>query len=150
MIFWAAISRAVRTPSRTDADFSLNVESPNMRLLIQGNPELKSEILLAYELGYRFNLINKFLLDVSLFYNDYDKLRTSETIDFKPFPPPPSMILKGDNQMDGEVYGFELATHWQVSKAWKLIGTYSYLDMQLHRSLTSSDVNAELINPVYN
>jgi len=52
--------------------------------------------------------------------------------------------------MDGEVYGFELATHWQVSKAWKLIGTYSYLDMQLHRSLTSSDVNAELINPVYN
>jgi len=99
MIFWAAISRAVRTPSRTDADFSLNVESPNMRLLIQGNPELKSEILLAYELGYRFNLINKFLLDVSLFYNDYDKLRTSETIDFKPFPPPPSLILSTEAQI---------------------------------------------------
>jgi len=142
-IFWAAISRAVRTPSRTDADFLLNVELPNTRLLIQGNPELKSEVLLAYELGYRFNLINQFLLDVNLFYNDYDKLRSSETT-VKPFPPPPSLMFKGDNQMDGEVYGLEIATHWQVSEAWKLIGTYSYLDMQLHRKPTSNDTNAEL------
>jgi len=143
-IFWAAISRAVRTPSRTDANFSLNVKSPDMRVLIQGNPELKSEVLLAYELGYRFNLTNKFLLDTNIFYNDYDQLRTSETIYFKPFPPPPFLVFKGDNQMDGEVYGFEIATHWQVSKAWKLIGTYSYLDMQLHRKPTSDDANAEL------
>jgi len=143
-ILWSAISRAVRTPSRTDSDFSLNTEVPNMRFLIQGNPELQSEVLLAYELGYRFNLINHFLLDMSLFYNDYDKLRTSETIDFKPFPPPAVLILKGDNQMEGEVYGLEIATHWQVNKAWKLIGTYSYLDMQLHRKATSNDANAEL------
>jgi iron complex outermembrane recepter protein len=143
-LFWGAISRAVRTPSRTDSDFSLNTEVPSMRVLIQGNPEIESEVLLAYELGYRFNLINHFLLDLSLFYNDYDKLRTSETIDFQPYPPPPLLIFKGDNQMDGEVYGLEIATHWQVNTLWKLIATYSYLDMQLHPQLSSTDTNAEL------
>jgi iron complex outermembrane receptor protein len=55
---WAAVSRAVRTPSRTDEDMVLNLTVPNFQMVIQGNADLKSESLLAYELGYRLNLPN--------------------------------------------------------------------------------------------
>ncbi|EDN68539.1 TonB-dependent receptor [Beggiatoa sp. PS] len=138
---WAAISRAVRTPSRSESDIRLNVPSPQFQILIQGNPDLQSETLLSYELGYRFNLTNQFLLDTSLFYNEYDKLRTLEQVDFRPFPPPSLLALQVDNQMYGEIYGLELATHWQVKDNWKLITTYSYLDTQLHLQTTSLDGN---------
>jgi iron complex outermembrane receptor protein len=123
-ILWVAISRAVRTPSRIDEDFR------NYFLL--GNPDLKSEVLLAYELGYRFNLTNRFLLEANLFYNDYDKLRTVEFIIAK-------NLGQTNNQMDGEVYGLELVTHWQITKVWKLISAYSYINTQLHPKSISND-----------
>jgi iron complex outermembrane recepter protein len=138
---WTAISRAVRTPSRAESDIRLNVGSPQLQMLIQGNPNLQSETLLSYELGYRFNVTNQFLLDLSLFYNEYDKLRTLEMVNFRPFPPPPLLALQMGNQMYGEIYGLELATHWQVKDNWKLITTYSYLDTQLHLQATSRDGN---------
>jgi iron complex outermembrane receptor protein len=142
---WAAVSRAVRTPSRDEEDIRVHIESPNIEVLTQGNTELKSEELIAYELGYRFNLTNQFLLDINLFYNDYDKLRTNELINFNPFPPPPTFLYKRSNEMEGEAYGLESAIHWQASKTWKLVGTYSYLDAHLHIKSTSNDYNAEAL-----
>ena len=142
---WAAVSRAVRTPTPTDSDILVNVETPGVQLLAQGNPNLKSEVLIAYELGYRFNLAQQFLFDASLFYNDYHKLRTREQVYFRPFPPPATITYQLDNQMTGEIYGLELAIHHQVTKAWKLIGTYSYLNTQLHLNSTSSDTESELV-----
>ncbi len=55
---WAALSRAVRTPSRYDRDFEAHVRlSPDLRVKALGNPHFQSEILKAYELGYRFTPI---------------------------------------------------------------------------------------------
>ncbi len=144
-IVWMAVSRAVRTPSRTDSDFLLNATLPEAHFILKGNPDLDSEVLMAYELGYRFNIANKFLLDTSIFYNKYNDLRTSELVSFQPFPPPPTLTNQFSNEMYGEVYGLELATHWQASKNLKIVTTYSYLNTQLHISSTSNDINAELV-----
>jgi len=59
-------------------------------------------------------------------------------VSFYPLP-----TLKVDNQMYGDVYGLELALHWQVSKKWKLISTYNYLDTQLRLLATSTDTFSE-------
>jgi iron complex outermembrane receptor protein len=123
---WAAVSRAVRTPARIDEDLQINIFIPqSVKLQISGNPNLNSEELIAYELGYRFNPTNNFLFDLSLFYNNYDELRSIET-SFQPFPIP-TIFNQYENQMFGHTYGLELASHWQVTDDWKLIGTYSYL-----------------------
>jgi len=126
---WAAISRAVRTPSRTDVAMNAKFESIQTQLL--GNNNFQSETVQAYEFGYRFNLKNSFLFDMSMFYNDYKKLRSIEPIGFNFFPTPPA-IFQMDNKMNGESYGIEIATSWQVSETWKLIMAYSYIDIQLH------------------
>jgi iron complex outermembrane receptor protein len=127
---WAAVSRAVRTPARVDEDLQINIIIPNRpQFRISGNPDINSEELIAYELGYRFNPTNNLLIDASLFYNDYDQLRSTEA-SFQPFPVP-TILNKLENKMFGSTYGLELASHWQVTETWKLIGSYSYLNTNL-------------------
>jgi iron complex outermembrane receptor protein len=138
---WAAVSRAIREPSRTDEDMKLDVGSPDLHILIQGNPDSQSENVLAYELGYRWNPTQNFLLDASLFYNEYEHLQTAEMVGFKPFPPPPVLAMQMDNKMYGETYGLELAAYWQMTKDWKWVATYNYLDAQLHLNAESTDSN---------
>ncbi len=130
---WIAASKAVRTPSRTDADAHLILVVPDQaRIILSGNPHFQAEELRAYELGYRFNPSPNWLWDVSLFYNQYDKLRTPEVIDFQDTLPLPTFWVQNENQLYGETYGVELATSWQINDVWKVVGTYSYLGMNLH------------------
>jgi len=147
--FWGAISRAVRSPTRTDENVqyflssnamsnilqNINYNNPAIpqnqvpTMILQGNTDYKAETVLAYELGYRFNITNKFLLDTTIFYNDYEKLRVFQPIQMIP---PSTIILQTMNKMYGETYGLEVAVSWQITDNWKLISTYNYLDIQLH------------------
>ena len=79
---WGAVSRAVHTPTRVDQDMDV-VSAFWSRLsavLLQtiGNPDEKSEALLAYELGYREQTTEKFSWDLATFYNVYDDLRSEQ------------------------------------------------------------------------
>src|SRR4051812_13006365 len=78
--FWASVSRAVRTPSQADSDSRITSAVvpgvPPTVVWLQGNPDFRSEILIAYELGYRVQPHPKVSLDLALFYNDYDRLRS--------------------------------------------------------------------------
>jgi len=141
---WAAVSRAVRTPARVDEDLQINIIIPNSpQILIRGNPEVNSEELIAYEVGYRFNPTTNLLVDASLFYNDYDQLRSTET-HFQPYPVP-TILYELENKMFGNTYGLELASHWQVAETWKLIGSYSYLNTNLDITADSNYTDVELV-----
>lgn len=138
--FWAAISRAVRTPSRTDENgLVTSTIGKNVAKFI-GNQDIKSETLIAYELGYRLAPSTQFFLDSTLFFNRYDYLRTSE---FQTFRPPSTLLFVFDNLMEGEIYGLELAAHWHPRDKWKLIAAYSYLQQELHIKPDSKDSQAE-------
>ncbi len=79
-LLWAAVSRAVRTPSRLDRDFFIFIVSPppyNGRLL--GGSNFMSERVTAYELGYRSQPSKALSYSVAAFVNDYDRLRSFET-----------------------------------------------------------------------
>ncbi len=147
--FWGAVSRAIRSPTRTDKDVQYflsgnamsnilhNVNYENSAIpenqantmIIQGNIDYKAETVLAYELGYRFNITNKFLLDATIFYNDYDELQIFQPVQIIS---PSTIILKGMNKMYGETYGLEVTASWQANNNWKLISTYNYLNIELH------------------
>jgi iron complex outermembrane receptor protein len=127
--FWASVSRAVRTPSRFDED----VRYPNPRRpVVVGNPDFDSETVLAYELGYRAQPSTAFTWDVSLFYNDYDRLRTQERSMTS------SMRVIG-NGLLAETYGVEVSAKWQPVPRWRLQGTYTYLGEHFHLAEGSRD-----------
>ena len=61
---WAAVSRAVRTPSRVDRDLDLTVALDASRPLftrLLGNPEFLSERAIVYEAGYPAQRAERFL-----------------------------------------------------------------------------------------
>ena len=145
---WAAVSRAVRTPSFADDElaFTLQPVGPGVFPQLRGNTGFKSERLLAYELGYRAQATPKLSLDAALFYNVYDDLATILPNGTVTSPPPPIFVpLPRNNFLEGETYGAELAVTWQVTDWWKLYGAYTLLQMHLHRNergLTASQRTA--------
>ncbi len=131
---WAAVSRAVRTPSRIDREFQVSL-FPGFPL-IQGDSSFKAEELLAYELGWRIQPAQKFLISLSTFFNVYDNLRTAE-----PGLPPFGYPITFGNGLKGETYGLELYTNCELTKWWYLRGGYTFLKKNLWLKPDSEDLN---------
>src|ERR1700730_13776209 len=133
---WLAVSRAVRTPSLVERGVAA-VNSiitppglPPIRTTVLGNPSFRSETVLAYEAGQRFEYGDRLSFDVAAFYNLYDKLPGSPpgTPVFSLTPIPHlELPVTLDNSLAGHTYGAEIAANWTVSERWKLAGSYSWL-----------------------
>ena len=120
-LLWAAISRAVRAPSRLDRDFN---ESSGSRLFLTGG-QFVSEELVAYEIGYRTQPFRRFSASVSAFYNDYQHLRSFE---FSPVTVLPLII---ENRLEGDSYGLEVWAAYKATDWWRLTAGASWLHKDL-------------------
>ena len=134
---WAAISRAVRTPSQTELDDKLvtavnppaNPGDNPTAFMSFGNPNLTSEHLLAYEAGYRLHNSDSFSLDLATFYDHYSDLIYS--VEGDPFTAvefgqtvtvDPTTLKNGEN---GSVYGGELEARWKLPARTMLTTSFS-------------------------
>jgi len=148
-MFWADVSRGVRTPSRAIETFRLNSEvlpgPGGLPILVSefGNPQEQNEILDATEVGYRVQPASNLSLDLTAFYNRYGQLQSIEQ--GAPYletdPPPLHLVypLYLSNMLYGETHGLEAAVKWKASKRWTLSPGYSFLAMHLHRNAASTD-----------
>jgi len=109
-LLWAGASRAVRAPSRLDADAFIPREPP---FLLRGGPDVRSEIANVYQLGYRGQISSKFNFEITAFHNDYDHLRSVETDSSGPF-------IVFANEMEGSASGFEMWGTYQVLPQWRI------------------------------
>ena len=128
---WGAISRAVRTPSRIDRDFFVPSAPP---FLLAGGPNFQSEVLRAYELGYRALPHERVSLSVSSFYNDYDDLRSIERVNAS--QPLPVVIGNG---LEGRSYGVEVSADYLVSKWWRMNGGLTEMRIRIRPQDGSTD-----------
>jgi iron complex outermembrane receptor protein len=144
---WAAISRAVRTPTRLDDDIRLNAQvipgTPPSVLAVFGSRDFASEALLAYELGYRLQPHPRLFLDVAAFYNVYDRLLSIEGPGPpQPLPPVVTIPFTLANNLAGETYGVEVLANYQSANWWRWQVGYTYLHMQLRTKQGSSDTTS--------
>ncbi|HKV39355.1 MAG TPA: TonB-dependent receptor [Blastocatellia bacterium] len=137
---WAAVSKAVRTPSRGEESIIDNFSSSPgpgglpVVATVFGTHDFTSEELLAYELGYRVEPAAKVSIDIASFYNVYNNLQTDilGAPFFDPTPVPRIVFpITFGNQMKGHTYGVETSVNWTATHFWKLTGSYSYLRMVL-------------------
>lgn len=134
-LLWGAISRAVRTPSRLDRDFFVFVDlSPPYSGPLMGGPEFTSERVTAYELGYRGRPSAKTSFSASIFYNDYDRLRSVE-------PDGAGAFVLG-NEIEGRSVGLEAWGSMQVNEAWRLAAGVNLLRQRLRFTPQSADPGA--------
>jgi iron complex outermembrane receptor protein len=154
---WAAVSRAVRTPSRAEHDVQANLVVippgvfPNLLSPLplvysnRGNQGFDSEELLAYELGYRVHPMEQLSFDIAAFFNDYSNLRSSQYAASLDMSDPQYLAqpIVLDNMMDGETYGIEMAADWRPRDWWRLQTGYTFLQMKLHKDAENNDPAGE-------
>lgn len=134
-LLWAAVSRAVRMPSRIDRDVRFLTTLPAPQNLLIGNDDFKSENVVAYELGYRAQLGPKINTSVTAFYNEYDDIRS-----IKPSTNPASLFVTA-NDLEGNTYGIEFSSSYQALSWWRLNLGYRYLEENLNVKPGQFDLN---------
>jgi iron complex outermembrane receptor protein len=132
-LWWAAVSRAVRTPSRIDRQLS------NLPLLAPAT-EFQSEKLIAFEAGYRGQPVRNASLSVSTFFNLYDDIRTTE------LSPGGRLPIRLGNGLSGHAYGVEAWGSVDVTPRWRvsLGGTTLWKRFEIDRGRTDLARNAAL------
>jgi iron complex outermembrane receptor protein len=115
---WAAVSRALRAPSRIDVDYRIPVNPP---YLIAGGPDFHSEKLHAYEAGYRAKPLRTLSVSLAGFYNNYDDLYSVE-----PQSPPALFPYTIQNGAAGQSYGVELSGMYRPVEWWRVRAGYTW------------------------
>jgi iron complex outermembrane receptor protein len=127
-LFWGAVSRASRTPNRIERD----LRAPG---LLTGG-DFQSELLTAYEVGYRTNPTPNTAISVSAFYNEYDDLRTVR-------PAPVTIVpFAFANDARGTTHGIEAWGSWDVLPNWRLSAGVSTLEKNFELKPGAVDIAA--------
>ncbi len=104
-----------------------------------GNPNLRAEGLVAYEIGYRAAPTDKFSWDIAAYYNDYTSLQGfgnpgTPTV----IPPPPNAVVVVPvpfaNNTRAQTWGAELTATYEFSEKWRLTGSYSWFEANAQSS----------------
>lgn len=157
-IFWTAVSKAVAPPAVFFEDsvipvaaFPTEQEGLSSVVTVNGNRDLSSESLVAYEVGGRSSLTSYLSLDVSLFYNRYDNIFSAE-------PGTPQIgnsrlgnrnalliPLNLSNDLSADSYGGELASEIKLTDDWRVTSWYSFLQIDVHKGNSLDTGNQDLI-----
>ncbi len=132
---WAAVSRAVRVPTRIERDIDVDATDPagNPVIVLLGNRNFRAEQVLAFELGYRWQPRSDLSLDLTTFRNRYTGLASLELgTPFTDAVTGQTVIpVVNENLIDGHSTGIEGLAMYSPVGWWRLSVDYSYIDMQL-------------------
>ncbi len=155
-VFWGAISRAARAPSRLETDVVTRpqvlppgfggVETPTL-VEFRGDPGLDAETLVAYEIGYRFSPAKTFWMSAAAFFNDYDRLITPWQAD-QTETGPEGVALQPfiyRNDLRGESYGVEASAFWQAADVLRFQAAYTFLETRVETGVANLDAEFEAL-----
>ena len=136
LTWWASISRAMRTPSQWEQEFTLNytireTSLGTTLLKVVGNENFESEQLDAYEMGMRWMIMPELSVDIATFYNNYNNLRSYNVNSITDGGSYYIVDLELNNNIKGHSKGVELLTTWQVTRNSRFHFVYSFLDVNL-------------------
>ena len=150
-MFWAALSRAERTPAESDTTVRANVSGfpgpggTPVLVAFVGNSDFGNEGATAYEMGSRSAIGRDLSIDLAVFYTTYDHQQTTEPAAafFENSPAPAHTVLPFtfQNLMHGEAHGFEIATNWKVTDWWTLSPGYAFEQLHFHLDASSQDTS---------
>jgi iron complex outermembrane receptor protein len=152
--FWASVSRAVVLPNRAQHSIRLFKPIPGSNpysfFEAAANPDMKTENLLAYELGWRWQVANNLDIDTALFYNIYDRMQGTK---FSSAPPRDDAVFGPireatvGNYRQVKSYGLETAVNYRVNHDWRLQASYSANQFEVNYDVNSPWFRDELNEP---
>lgn len=148
---WAAVSRALKTPSLEDiairVDFPPQSGPGGLPVFVTalGNPLAETEELVSVEGGYRVEIGTRGSIDVTAFAGRYDHLNTQEwgAPVFSAVPSPRVLVTTTvGSQLAATTRGLEVAANWEPAGFWRLDGNYSAFAITPTLAAGSLDVAA--------
>lgn len=149
---WAAISRAVRSPSELEREFNIVLGAGEITgILVTAellpSQDFESEELTAYEFGYRRQWSPSLAMDVALFHNEYDNLATLTPL--APFiaADPPRIVLAPiltTNSTSAQAQGGEIVFDWRASDTLGVTLSWSTLNIEMDGPPAGLAVDAEV------
>lgn len=147
---WGSVTRAVRTPSRVETDYTtLSLLNPAAPLFarLDRNPGFRSEELIAYEAGYRARPAATVFTTISAFVNRHDEVLSTEFLSAIPDPPaaPVRLVVPVTlaNGLRGRSAGVEVTSDIRLATWWRWTANYAYLAIELERKPGSLDGSQE-------
>lgn len=154
--YWLASSRANRSPSRIEHDGIGNLDyqsvggGATLTVSFRGVDSFDAEVLQSHELGWRRRFSERLSLDLALFHNMYEGLRSLEPQSLLPSPnPPPEFVLPvlAGNGLDAKAWGGELLLNAVITPGWQLELQYSHLQVDVDAG-NSGDPEAKMAEGV--
>jgi iron complex outermembrane receptor protein len=146
---WAAVSQAVRTPSRLEWDENfrtiVSVGGGRFARMVESSDHPDDEKLLAYEIGARHQIAKNASIDVTGFVNSYSDLIALQDRGTALVPsanPPLQILSQYANDQAATTYGIEIAGKWKVAPNWRLAASYSLLIANAHDTRAGVTPNA--------
>ena len=141
---WGSIARAVRTPNRLEDGLVINCADnpcgPVPAILYrQGNTDMKSEKLVAYDWGLRLWQEKGLSADLAVFFNDYSDLKSSEA------RTPAAPFGYYANTLAAHTWGGELGLGSQLADWASVRAFYNLLEMNVWRRPGSTDTANETL-----
>lgn len=131
-LLWLAGSRAIRAPTPFDTDVQ---EFVGGDLFLAGDLDFKPEEVTAFELGVRGTPNATVSFSASVFYDEYDHLRSVE------LTPVTLLPLRWGNLMEGSAYGVEAWATLQVNSWWRLSPGFR----SVHKRLEFKEGSSQLL-----
>nr|WP_237467878.1 TonB-dependent receptor [Vibrio stylophorae] len=156
-LFWMGWGRSIVTPSRLEREtnFRDNKYMEDVRFsdgnnydyyvsyLYRGNPNLKTEVVETYEMGYRLSQSDTLQLSLNGYYSIHDNIRAYQQTGAQQWIVPDGspgthgtvVELYTSRFIDplwSETYGAEIAMKWRPTAALQLNANYSYKNINGH------------------
>lgn len=159
---WAGVSRAVTLPNRAQQSIRLLMPIPGNQqtfFLAAADRSMRTENVLAYELGWRWQISTNLDLDSALFYNIYDRIQGVKVagapfIDAGFSTTTAIVPTSIGNYRQIKSYGLELSLNYRINHDWRLQASYSGIQFQANIDQSQPwflDPQAEQkVNPQHN
>lgn len=131
-LLWAAVSRAVRAPTRIDEDSRFTTR--NGILVLTGDPDFQPEEVVTAELGFRRHA-GPASAELVVYHNDYDELRSQEPPASGPIP------VHIGNGLRARTWGGTLQGNLELGDRTRLQASWSHLEKRFSLAPGSHDVS---------
>lgn len=135
---WMSVSRAVASLNRsTDVRAIVGVTPGPLPVVLTyiGSTSDRSQTVLAWEAGYRFQPNRRFYLDLAAFHNSYSNLTSYQNgqpfPDFAARPPRVVVPIHVITRYPGNTFGGEVTATYSVHPKWRLTSGYSWLESRV-------------------
>lgn len=126
-LWWLALSRAVRAPSRVDRELYVPAQPP---FLLGGGPNFRSEVSNVLEIGTRGQATPRLSYALTVFHHQHRRQRSIGIADGR------REVL---NDIEGHSTGTEYSLQWRPLDRWRLQGGGVALRQRLHVNPGAAD-----------